>query len=98
MTLRGALAATTLAAATMLPGFAQAGVNDILIGLDEKIVIGPSGQVPGPPGKDSLVVLDVSNPAKPKIRATLPLMNSLLGPPRICRSRPTVKPACWRIP
>jgi DNA-binding beta-propeller fold protein YncE len=81
MTLRGALAATTLAAATMLPGFAQAGANDILIGLDEKIVIGPSGQVPGPPGKDSLVVLDVSNPAKPKIRATLPLMNSLLGPP-----------------
>ena len=25
--------------------------------------------------------MDVSNPAKPKIRASLPLMNSLLGPP-----------------
>ena len=81
MTLRGTLAATTLAAASMLPGLAQAGINDILIGIDEKVVIGPSGQVVGPPGKDALLVLDVSNPAKPKIRASLPLMNSLLGPP-----------------
>lgn len=81
MTLRSALAATTLAATCMLPALAQAGINDILIGLDEKVVIGPTGQVVGPPGKDSVVVLDVSIPAKPKIRASLPLMNSLLGPP-----------------
>ena len=81
MTLRGALAATTLATAWMLPALAQAGTNDILIGLDEKVVIGPGGQVVGAPGKDSVVVLDISNPAKPKIRASLPLMNSLLGPP-----------------
>ena len=61
---------------------AKAGPNDILIGLDEKITYGDAdGQVNGPPGKDAVLVMDVSDPAKPKIRASLPLMNSLLGPP-----------------
>jgi hypothetical protein len=58
-----------------------AGTNDILIGLDEKITYGPDGLVNGPPGKEAVLVMDVSNPAKPRIRASLPLMNSLLGPP-----------------
>jgi DNA-binding beta-propeller fold protein YncE len=60
---------------------AQAGTNDILIGLDQKITYDANGQVNGPPGKDAVLVMDVSNPAKPRIRASLPLMNSLLGPP-----------------
>jgi hypothetical protein len=60
---------------------ASAGTNDILIGLDQKITYDANGQVNGPPGKDAVLVMDVSNPAKPKIRASLPLMNSLLGPP-----------------
>jgi DNA-binding beta-propeller fold protein YncE len=60
---------------------ALAGTNDILIGLDEKITYGPNGLVNGPPGKEAVLVMDVSNPAKPRIRASLPLMNSLLGPP-----------------
>src|ERR1700733_1906674 len=59
----------------------QAGQNDILIGLDEKVSSGPDGPVNGPPGKDEVLVMDVSKPAKPVIRARLPLMNSLLGPP-----------------
>jgi len=61
--------------------FAHASTTDILIGLDEKIAYGPDGQANGPPGKDAVLVMDVSNPAKPKIRASLPLTNSLLGPP-----------------
>jgi DNA-binding beta-propeller fold protein YncE len=61
------------------PAFAS--IHDILIGLDEKITYDANGQVNGAPGKDAVVVLDVSNPAKPHIRASLPLMNSLLGPP-----------------
>jgi DNA-binding beta-propeller fold protein YncE len=79
MTLRG----TGLVAGLMLLACqsAHAGTNDILIGLDEKIGYGPDGQVNGPPGKDAVLVMDVSNPAKPRIRASLPLMNSLLGPP-----------------
>src|SRR5579872_2818070 len=60
---------------------AQASTTDILIGLDAKISYGPDGQVNGPPGKDAVLVMDISNPAKPKIRASLPLTNSLLGPP-----------------
>ncbi|MDR3529613.1 MAG: YncE family protein [Rhodopila sp.] len=60
---------------------ALASVNDILIGLDEKITYDANGQVNGPPGKDAVLVMDVSNPAKPRIRGSLPLMNSLLGPP-----------------
>jgi DNA-binding beta-propeller fold protein YncE len=60
---------------------ARAGTRDILIGLDEKITFDANGQVNGPPGKDAVLVMDVSNPAKPRIRASLPLMNSLLGPP-----------------
>jgi len=80
--LRSALSAMCLATAGLLAtGPVHAGTNDILIGLDQKIVYGPDGQVNGPPGKDAVVVMDVSNPAKPKIRASLPLMNSLLGPP-----------------
>jgi DNA-binding beta-propeller fold protein YncE len=60
---------------------ARAGTHDILIGLDEKITYDANGQVNGAPGKDAVLVMDVSNPAKPRIRASLPLMNSLLGPP-----------------
>jgi DNA-binding beta-propeller fold protein YncE len=60
---------------------ANAGPNDILIGLDQKVSSGPDGLVNGAPGKDEVLIMDVSVPAKPVIRARLPLMNSLLGPP-----------------
>ena len=60
---------------------ALASIHDILIGLDEKITYDANGPVNGPPGKDAVLIMDISNPAKPKIRASLPLMNSLLGPP-----------------
>ncbi len=67
----------------LVPGarLAHAGPNDILIGLDAKITYGPDGPVNGEPGKDEVLVMDVSTPGKPVIRARLPLMNSLLGPP-----------------
>src|SRR5271169_2802988 len=71
-----------VAGLTLLAGqAAHASTNDILIGLDAKISYGPDGQVNGPPGSDAVLVMDVSNPAKPKLRASLPLINSLLGPP-----------------
>ena len=77
------LRATLLMVATTAPMAvpAIAGTNDILIGLDEKITIGPSGQVNSAPGRDAVLVMDVSDPAKPRIRASLPLINSLVGPP-----------------
>ena len=62
-------------------GVAQAGTNDILIGIDNKITYGPEGQINGAPGNDAVLVVDISDPAKPRIRGSLPLTNSLLGPP-----------------
>ena len=58
-----------------------AGPNDILIGLDQKVTYGPEGAVNGAPGKDEVLVLDVTKPDKPVIRARLTMANSLLGPP-----------------
>jgi DNA-binding beta-propeller fold protein YncE len=82
MTFRNAGLAVCLASVGLLTGRpGQAATTDILIGLDAKVAYGPNGQVNGPPGKDAVLVMDVSNPAKPKIRASLPMMNSLLGPP-----------------
>ena len=62
-------------------GGARAGANDILIGLDSKVAYEAAGQVNVQPGTDAVLVMDISNPAKPRIRASLPLVNSLLGPP-----------------
>ncbi len=60
---------------------AQASATDILIGLDSKVAYGAGGQKFVQPGADAVLVMDVSNPAHPRIRASLPLVNSLLGPP-----------------
>src|SRR6201996_4476755 len=79
MIVRSALGAVCLAG--LVGGTAQAGTNDILIGIDNKITYGPQGQINGAPGNDAVLVVDISDPAKPKIRASLPLTNSLLGPP-----------------
>ncbi len=60
---------------------AWAGKHDILIGVDQKTFFEANGTRFGPGGSDALVVMDVTNPASPRIRATLPLANSVLGPP-----------------
>jgi DNA-binding beta-propeller fold protein YncE len=65
--------------ATITPALAS--THDMLIGLDEKAAYGPNGSVNAEPGHDAVLIVDVSNPAKPRIRASLPLMNTLLGPP-----------------
>ena len=65
----------------LFAGQAQAGPNDILIGLDQKVAYGPEGAINGAPGKDELLILDTTKPEKPTIRARLPMSNSLLGPP-----------------
>jgi DNA-binding beta-propeller fold protein YncE len=78
---RGIVVALCCVPALLAAGSVLAGSNDILIGLDAKISAGPDGLVNGPPGKDELVIMDVTRAAKPVLRARLPLMNSLLGPP-----------------
>jgi DNA-binding beta-propeller fold protein YncE len=78
---RAAMTLGLTSACLLLAGPLSASTNDILIGLDEKIVYGADGQVNLPPGKDAVLVMDVSNPGHPRIRGSLPLMNTLLGPP-----------------
>jgi DNA-binding beta-propeller fold protein YncE len=77
-----ALFAACLTPALMLTsGAVRAGTNDILIGLDQKVTYGPDGPLNGAPGKDEVLIMDVSTPSKPVIRARLTMANSLLGPP-----------------
>jgi DNA-binding beta-propeller fold protein YncE len=80
---RATMALGLSTACLLLAGPAHASTTDILIGLDEKIIYDANGQkvLPAGPTKDAVLVMDVSNPAHPKIRASLPLINSLLGPP-----------------
>jgi DNA-binding beta-propeller fold protein YncE len=79
MIVRSAFCAVCLAG--FVGGVAQAGTNDILVGIDNKVTYGPQGQINGAPGSDAVLVVDISDPVKPTIRASLPLTNSLLGPP-----------------
>jgi DNA-binding beta-propeller fold protein YncE len=77
------LAAWCCASATLvsMPGSVQAGRGDILIGMDSKTFFDPEGMRFGPGGHDILGILDVTNPGHPALRASLPLTNSVLGPP-----------------
>ena len=60
-----------------------AGAQLMIIGNDEKATFDDAGQfVFSAPGKDTISVVDIGgNPESPKIIASLPLMNSLFGPP-----------------
>src|SRR6266581_771695 len=63
---------------------AVAGKRELMIvGLDEKQSWDASGKaVIGPPGRDSVAIIDVgTDPLAPKILVSLPLMNTIVGPP-----------------
>ena len=51
---------SALCAMCLVGGVAQAGTNDILIGIDNKITYGPPGQINGAPGNDAVLVVDIS--------------------------------------
>ena len=54
----------------------------MIIGIDEKVTWDKTGkQVTRPPVKDSVAIVDISNPEAPKIVANLPMMNTIIGPP-----------------
>jgi DNA-binding beta-propeller fold protein YncE len=54
----------------------------MIVGIDEKVVWDDDGKtVLSAPGKDSVLIVDLADPEKPKIAATLPLENSVVGPP-----------------
>ncbi len=69
-----------VAGVAWLPGAASAQL--MIIGIDEKVGWNDAGApVFAPPGKDSVLVVDIGQPEAPKIVASLPLMNSIFGPP-----------------
>jgi len=53
----------------------------MIVGLDEKASFVDGKPVVSPPGKDSVLIVDLANPLEPKIVANLPLKNSVVGPP-----------------
>jgi DNA-binding beta-propeller fold protein YncE len=54
----------------------------MIVGNDEKISFDDDGKpILSAPGKDTILIVDLANPEDPKIVATLPLKNSIVGPP-----------------
>ena len=53
----------------------------ILVGLDGKTFFEPDGARNGPNGHDAVGIIDVSDEARPRLVHTLPLDNSVYGPP-----------------
>ncbi|WP_407524338.1 YncE family protein [Methylobacterium oryzisoli] len=67
--------------ALLWPLAAAAGPQHILVGLDGKTVFAPEGSRNGPDGADAVAILDVSDPARPRVAHVLALSNSVYGPP-----------------
>jgi len=54
----------------------------MIVGIDEKVLWDDDGKtVLSAPGKDSVLIVDLADPENPRIAATLPLENSVVGPP-----------------
>jgi DNA-binding beta-propeller fold protein YncE len=54
----------------------------MIVGNDEKLIWDAEGKpILSPPGKDSVLIVDLADPLEPKIVTNLPLKNSVVGPP-----------------
>ncbi len=75
--------ALILQIATLATAQAQSKKQFLIVGLDEKQTYSDKGVgIVGPPGKDSVLIIDIgSSPLEPKIIASLPLANTISGPP-----------------
>ena len=79
MTLRGLVEVAGLVLLGMVPA---SGAPFMIVGNDEKVTWDDEGKlVLSPPGRDSVVILDLAEPENPRVVATLPLKNSIVGPP-----------------
>ena len=75
-----AAAAIVIGLLAGLPSRASAQV--LIVGNDEKQGWDESGKpIFRDPGKDTLTVIDISKPDEPQITSSIPLMNSVVGPP-----------------
>jgi len=74
-----AVASIALFAAAAIPVYAA---PFMIVGNDEKPGTDAQGKpVVNPTGKDTVLIVDLAKPEAPKIVATLPLENSIVGPP-----------------
>jgi DNA-binding beta-propeller fold protein YncE len=74
-----AAASLALLATTAIPARAA---PYLIVGNDEKPGTDAQGKpIVNPTGKDTVIIVDLAKPEEPKITATLPLENSLAGPP-----------------
>ena len=70
--------AASLWGGTVAPAFGQI----LIVGNDEKQGWDENAKpIFKDPGKDTLSVIDISKPEAPRIASTIPLMNSIVGPP-----------------
>ena len=73
-----AVVLSALIGAASTSAFAQT----LIVGNDEKPGWDENGkQITREPGHDTLSVIDISKPEAPRITATIPLINSIAGPP-----------------
>src|SRR5262244_2771298 len=76
------LLAFSAAAATLLVPAGPTRAQLLITGNDEKVSFDENGKaVRHAAGKDTVSIIDIAEPTKPKIVANLPLMNTIIGPP-----------------
>src|SRR5512132_1708507 len=81
---RAFAAAAVLASISALAANMPSGKPEyMLVGVDNKVVFGDDGSLQLlPPGNDVVAIVDIgTDPANPRVVASLPLMNSVVGPP-----------------
>ncbi|MGU3538751.1 YncE family protein [Methylobacterium sp. A54F] len=68
---------------TLWVGGAEAaeGPPFLLVGLDGKTFFEADGPRNGPNGRDALAIVDIADPARPRLAHTIPLDTSVYGPP-----------------
>ena len=76
------LASAAAFGALLMPAHA-ARAQLLITGNDEKISFDENTgkMITHPAGKDTVSIIDITDPVKPKIVANLPLMNTIIGPP-----------------
>jgi len=76
------LALGAVAGALLLPAGGARG-QLLITGNDEKVSFDETAgkTITHPAGKDTVSIIDIADPVKPRIVANLPLMNSITGPP-----------------
>ncbi|MGN6748377.1 MAG: hypothetical protein ACTHJS_07265 [Xanthobacteraceae bacterium] len=60
---------------------AAAQAQFLIIGNDEKLIFKDGKPALSLPGKDTVTIVDIKDPTKPRIVANLPAQNSVIGPP-----------------